>query len=735
MRWPGPIRRQYMLVGAMLSVCITAAFSAFYVAELHHLNQQFGAMSRAGAEHAGMRAMERNLSVLAASLSESLTLPLYRMDFDTAFETLEAVRRGHDIAFVYVLDAQEHVFHDGTATVDTFGQPAGAVLPPGCGSGEWVPIDQAQLFCAGHAITVGGRVIGHVYVGVADASVASDVQFAASQSEAVLERARQNQITRLALLFVVGMLITAWLARRLVMVLVRPIETLVEAARGVTRGDTDSQFVLDRQDEFGELAQTLQTMTNSLRAGQRALERSANEDALTRVANRQCFEREVGELIERCSRRQRSFALLYLDLDKFKEINDGFGHGAGDAVLRTVAERLNACLGPLKLGAHGACAVDVTQVFRIGGDEFVLTVEVGEAPDEQTNPCVAASAQRIIDALEAPMGLNEGRHQVGASIGIALFPRDARTIQDLMRCADMAMYVAKAQPNGAYSFYDDAFAREAERRMRLRRELELALRADELALVYQPILDVRSARVIGCEVLSRWPRADDPVPPGVFVNIASSYHLIHGLTAWMLDRADRDLNQMTRRRLKRLGVSLNIPLAEVDLDATLRQVEQLRHRGALANRRVVIEVTESALLQDSAEVKTAMQRLRQAGCEIWLDDFGTGYSALSYLHRFQFDGIKIDRQFVRDLALTSAARKLVRAIIQMAKALDIRTVAEGVETEAQRRVLEEYGCDYLQGFLFSPGVSPHALSRVIDEIERERTDTPDGESVLRASSL
>ena len=731
-----PLRRQYMLAGGLLSLVITVAFAAFYLTELRQLNRQFEAVSQAGAERAGMRAMERNISVLAASLSESLTVPLYRLDFDAALETLEAVRRGHDVEFVYVLDADGRVFHDGTVTVETFGEPAQAVLPAGCDTGLWTALAASRLFCAGHAITVGGQVVGQVYVGVADASVASDVQFAARQGREALEQSWRQQVIRLGLVFLAGTLLTLWLTRRLVAVLVRPIETLVEAARGVTRGDAGSQFELDRSDEFGELARTLQAMTTSLRAGQQALERSANEDALTRIPNRQCFEREVGELIKQCSHAQRSFALLYLDLDKFKEINDGFGHGAGDVVLRTVADRLNTCLGPLTLGDCGQCSVDVKQVFRIGGDEFVLTVEVTDASDTQTNPCIAASAQRIIDRLTAPMGLETGQQEIGASIGVAMFPRDGRTIQDLMRCADMAMYVAKAQPNGAYSFYDEAFAREADRRMRLRRELDLALRSDALALVYQPILDARSSRVIGCEVLSRWPRPDqEPVPPGVFVGIASSYHLIHGLTGWMLGRVDRDLARMTRRRLKRLGMSLNIPLAEVDLEDTLTQVESLRRKGALANRRVVIEVTESALLQDSAEVKEAMHRLRDAGCEIWLDDFGTGYSALSYLHRFQFDGIKIDRQFVRDLALTSAARKLVRAIIQMAKALDIRTVAEGVETDAQRRILAEYGCDYLQGFLFSPGVSPQDLPRVIAEIERGDSEVPHTESVMRASSL
>jgi predicted signal transduction protein with EAL and GGDEF domain len=368
------------------------------------------------------------------------------------------------------------------------------------------------------------------------------------------------------------------------------------------------------------------------------------------------------------------------------------GHGAGDDLIRQVAQRLRAAVREGDL------------VARLGGDEFAVLV-----PNVRDDADVAALCDRLLASFREPFCLVGSDVSVGASVGVVLTPRDGSRRDELMRRADIALYRMKTQGRGTYRFFSPEMDESLQLRRRVEADLREALATDQLELAYQPLYEPDGATVRSVEALARWTHPErGPIAPSFFVSVAEDSDLIHALGEWVLRRACRDA-----ARWPGLTVAVNLSPRQIRSASFPRLLARVLAEAGLEPSRLEFEVTEGVLMDDSGEARQVLGELRAGGLRIALDDFGTGYSSLSYLRRFDFDRVKIDRSFVRALAETPEAGAIVRAVVDLGRALRMEVTAEGVETHEQHRFLREIGCDRLQGFLFSRPVAAAEIDRLV----------------------
>ena len=425
----------------------------------------------------------------------------------------------------------------------------------------------------------------------------------------------------------------------------------------------------------------------------------ALHDELTTLPNRRQLHEHLVHELARAQRESTGPALLFIDLDRFKSINDTLGHAGGDALLRAVAERLTASVRPSDF------------VARVGGDEFVVVLSTIHSSAE-----AARVAQQIVAALLAPVRIQNSECVVGASIGIALFPGDARTVDELLQHADSAMYRAKSAGRGCVMFYEESMNVEERERAELLAELRLALARNQLEVHYQPRVEMNTGRFVSVEALVRWrhPRWGW-VSPGRFIPLAEDIGLIEEIGTWVLEQACGQLAGWQAAGLDIERVSVNVSGRQLRTDALVDTVARTLAATALPPHALELEVTESLLLDNVATVVQTLSRIRASGVTVALDDFGTGYSSLNYLRRLPIDVLKIDQSFVRDLEGDASARGIAQAIIAMAHALHKSVTAEGVETLAQAELLRQWGCREAQGYYFGRPVAPDVLAALLPQ--------------------
>ncbi len=423
------------------------------------------------------------------------------------------------------------------------------------------------------------------------------------------------------------------------------------------------------------------------------IERLAHFDSVTNIANRYFFKERLDLAFSDAAKSGAGFAVHWIDLDRFKEVNDTFGHPTGDALLQQVAARL------------GNAVRTEDFVARLGGDEFAV-IQASVAGSGETEPL----AQRLIRVLSEPYMIGALRIEIGASVGVVVAPLQGDTAEDLIRNADIALYQAKASGRGCYVNFEPALVEQLKARRSLEADLMEALRSGAFDLNYQPILDLESGKVTVCEALMRWKHpVRGFVSPAVFIPVAEEIGVICELGAFALRRACSDAAGWPDGI--RVAVNLSaVQFADGELYATVMAV--LVETG-LAPDRLELEITETVLMRDDAATIETLVKLREQGITIALDDFGTGFSSLNYLRRFPFDKIKIDQSFIRDLPSRAECVAIVRAIADLAKTLGMRTVAEGVETNDHLQRVASAGCDAVQGYLISRPVAREALAAAI----------------------
>jgi diguanylate cyclase (GGDEF)-like protein/PAS domain S-box-containing protein len=425
----------------------------------------------------------------------------------------------------------------------------------------------------------------------------------------------------------------------------------------------------------------------------------ARQDALTGLPNRSQFMLELGRAISRCQRQGGNFAVCFIDLDRFKVVNDTLGHASGDALLQEMARRLSEAVRENDV------------VARLGGDEFVVLIE-GHV-DVST---VSAVALKLLATLAAPVRLQESDFELGASIGVAVYPQDGASAELLLKNADTAMYEAKDAGRNDWRFYAPAMADAARRAFELESALRLGLVRSELVLHYQPKVDAMSARIVGLEALVRWQRPGfGLVPPGDFIPLAEERGLIVPLGRWVLEEACRQMASWLAQGVPVVPVAVNLSARQFNGGTLLEDVRQALLRHHLAPALLELELTESTLMTDPQRGSETLCRLSELGVGLAIDDFGTGYSSLAYLKRFSAQTVKIDRSFVRSLPQDDSDRAIVTAVITLAHGLGLDVVAEGVETTAQLDFLRRVGCDEIQGFLFGRPVAAQETELLLAE--------------------
>ncbi len=474
------------------------------------------------------------------------------------------------------------------------------------------------------------------------------------------------------------------------------------------RGDDERRdveiSVVDLDPGTGRVhAMLLQDISHRREAERRAqehqlsLQHLATHDSLTGLPNRTFLNEELPRLIDEAARRGDSLSILYIDCDNFKNINDSRGHSIGDDYLRSVARRLRDSIASPDL------------VVRMGGDEFlVVTRHYGLEPDS------AAIAERVAAALKKPVRLGEATYSATTSIGMSVYPRDATTMSELLRSADIALYEAKARGRDNVQMFDAAMNKRVHTRLALEQDLRSAVNRDAIEIHLQPIVDIRSGRLVSFEALARW---NDPrhgaVPPLAFIEVAEASDLIVELGECVIRNVARQIAAWTRAGLKPVPVAVNVSAKQLKRSNLPERIVAIAHEFDIAPHQLEVELTESVAMQDSEQHVTKLHALRDLGVRVSVDDFGTGYSSLAYLRNLPIDYLKIDRTFVRDMNVDRNDAAIVRAIISMAQSLHLGTVAEGIETREHASQLLALGCSTGQGYFFSKPMPAHETNELL----------------------
>ncbi|NLS68538.1 EAL domain-containing protein [Bradyrhizobium brasilense] len=436
---------------------------------------------------------------------------------------------------------------------------------------------------------------------------------------------------------------------------------------------------------------TIQDVTERTRT-ENKIAHMAHYDALTDLPNRVLF-RERLERALKAIRPDQQLAVMYIDIDEFKAVNDALGHQIGDELLRAIADRLRGCVGDTDVAA------------RLGGDEFAV-IQTTVRDQTETMQLLAA----IYQSIRRPIDCSGHLITTDASIGIAVAPADGLDIDQLLRNADLALYGAKSDGRRTYRFFETGMDARAKARRSLELELRQAIADGSFELHYQPLLHLEEGQVSCCEALVRWRHPErGTISPADFIPIAEDTGLINDLGHWVLNTACREAMNWPEH----VHVAVNVSPIQFKSQTLALNVAAALAATGLAPSRLELEITEAVLIRDDEAALDILHQLRELGVRIALDDFGTGYSSLSYLQRFPFDKIKIDRAFIKDLAGTGASSTIVQAVVNIAAASDMTTTAEGVETEQQRNLLRILGCTEMQGYLFSRPVSSAEIRKLL----------------------
>ena len=460
-----------------------------------------------------------------------------------------------------------------------------------------------------------------------------------------------------------------------------------ELDQAAIRGGAADYLIKDQLDTV-QIERTIRYAMDR-KSAESELARLAHYDALTGIPNRLLFNDRLDRALQRADRGDSPFALLYVDLDGFKTVNDMHGHDVGDKLVQGIAERLSQCIRR------------TDSVARIGGDEFTVLLE----KINSTNDTVMV-AQKIIDVITEPFNIDGQQLRVGSSIGIAVYPEAGTDAKTLLKHADMAMYEAKAMQGSTYRFFTDQMNNEALDQGRLELELRAAINNDELAMYFQPRISLQTGKIIGAESLLRWHHPERGLLlPDEFIPPAKQLGLLSPMGYWAMNRLCQDITAMDQLNLAPLRISFNVAHEQFIAPNFVTKIESILSANKVLGSRFEFELAETDVIESLAEIATDMQQLEQRGVRFSLDDFGTGFSSLPQLQRLPITTLKLDKSHVQKVVNNQDSASMVRAMIHLAHALTLKVVAEGVETERQKDFLKENNCDQMQGFIFSEPLS------------------------------
>jgi len=484
-------------------------------------------------------------------------------------------------------------------------------------------------------------------------------------------------------------------------ILIKPIQKLGKIAYEIGSGHFDASTGIRSLDEIGELAHSFEEMGRNLQVSQDQINYLAYHDALTGLPNRRMLKEYLQRALAYADRQHEKLAILFLDLDNFKKVNDSMGHQAGDKLLKELSTRLTDCMrmqdqlmrgdDPLQ---HSAMPRET--LARVGGDEFLLLLPGIKDPNS-----VAKISQRLLDKLIEPITVNKNEFFVSCSIGISLYPDDGEDVESLIKNADIAMYHAKKLGRNNFQYFNESMNMVAVERIAMENALRKAINNKEFVLYYQPKIDIRSGEFTGAEALIRWQHPEHGlVPPNKFIPIAEESGLIVPMGEWIIDEATRQLCCWHKEGIE-ITLSINISTVQLNKQNVAEVIRHSIEKNKCPADFLEIELTETSIMDAHEQAASMLNDIKSLGVQVSMDDFGVGYSSFSYLRNLPIDILKIDRSFVRDITTDQNDAAIISAIIAMAHTLDLKVVAEGVETLEQLHFLHEQQCDIAQGYLIS----------------------------------
>lgn len=552
---------------------------------------------------------------------------------------------------------------------------------------------------------------------------------AASRELVVFVRLKTKSVTaqssgmaqQLAIGFLAALALAMLVASKLLYDLViSPLSKLSAIAHARTVDSETMAPFTRRLDEFGELARSVLQSFSEARENANRFEIQAQSDSLTGLGNRILFKERLHMALAHAERSGKIVALMILDLDNFKDVNDTLGHDVGDQLLQRVATILKES------------SRQVDTIIRLGGDEFAII-----ADDLDRIDGVLVHANRILEALSEPQIINGHEVHPGVSIGITSYPQDARDPEVLLKNADLALYRAKAEGRGNIQLYRHELHLKVIERNAIERDLRTAIAEDQFVLYYQLKVDIETGGIVGAEALIRWRHPErGMIPPDVFIPVAEKNGSICKLTDWVLAEACAEIRRVMDMGLPPVSVAVNVSALDLRRPDFTDQVAATLVRAGVSPKYLEIEVTESTVMHDVDQVIGTLRRLRALGVSISIDDFGTGYSSLAYLKQFPVQTLKIDRSFVSDMTADLNSHAIPQLIVDLARNLGVSVIAEGVETEEQRELLLSMGCGQAQGYLFSPPVPSGAFVEMLEDkvcFPRENKVAETAESPLPVS--
>ncbi|HMB55578.1 MAG TPA: EAL domain-containing protein [Arenimonas sp.] len=680
------LRGQLLFVLAILSLLVLAMAFGLWRGE-EASRREVLAHSNAAMQELARENLTRRGEQLAGQFAKAEAVPMLSGDSPRIAVVARATLNQPDVQYVIVYDQRGHIVDDG-GDGSHVGQPmvdplADAALSASAITKQWAD----NLLDVSAPVLNDGRRIGGVRVGLVGSppSEAQD-RILGPLNQHLHEASRNHRrwlvIALLALLSI--SVLSVYLLEWRVLAPIRALaKTMAASAADPERvAPVDSE----REDEIGDLFRAFSRMSAGVARHDREIRRMAYTDPLTGMSNRLAFREALDDRLLTLNANSGELALLFIDLDDFKRVNDTLGHEAGDDVLSQLAVRVR-----MTLENHGGKGAEIA---RFGGDEFIVLFLA-----DDIRASSARLAESLIEEIERPLLLAGKQVFLGASVGITLFPFDASNAGQLLKNADIAMYQAKVAGKNCYRFYSRAMDQAVERRVQLEQELRGAWERGEMSVVYQPLFHLADGRITGAEALLRWqhPRLG-MVPPSVFIEVAEQSGLIESLGRHVLEAACRDAAVWPSVGNAKPFVSVNISPRQLRSGELPDVVGHSLKTSGLLPQQLHLELTETAVLSDEAQASALLSRVRATGVKVWLDDFGTGFSGLSHLRRVPVDGVKIDRSFVADVLRDPDDLALTTAIIAMAHSLGITVVAEGIETEGQYAILRERGCDQGQGF-------------------------------------
>ncbi len=421
-------------------------------------------------------------------------------------------------------------------------------------------------------------------------------------------------------------------------------------------------------------------------------------DGLTNLPNRVLFKEHLNQALAYSERHERLMAVMFVDLDRFKQINDTFGHSLGDLLLKGIAERLRSCLRRSDCISRLELGETEPSVGRFGGDEFTILI-----PDIPNARAVAKIAKRIMETISEQFELDRQEIFVTPSIGISIYPHDGKTAESLLKNADVAMYAAKDKGRSGYHFFNETMNKKTFDKLTLENHLRKAIKRDEFTIYYQPKVEIKTGKLVGAEALLRWNHPTKGlITPSKFIPIAEETGLIKPMGLWGFHAVCKQSVKWQKRGLPPIPISVNLSAVQFQQRDLTDKIIRILLETKMDPKLIEMEITESTIMQNEEDAGRVLMRLKDLGISISIDDFGTGYSSLYYLKRFTLDALKIDRSFIKDLRTDPDDRAITTAIIALARTLGLKVIAEGVEEIAHLKFLLEMGCDHAQGFFFSP---------------------------------